>query len=440
MSNFDLVLKLFLQLVVILIACQLVAAAGRRLGQTKVVSEMVAGVLLGPTLLGLLAPQAQAWLFPTQMTVNAGELSTVIPHPSMSILYALSQLGLAIYMFLVGLEFNNELILKRMRSAGAVSAAGIVVPLSLGALAAWLLFSRADIFAPGISLGEAMLYLGASMAITSFPMLARILYERGISQTRMGTLTLAAGSLDDVVAWCLLAAVLASVKGSPLILALALGGGLLYVLGMIAIVRPWLRPFGGSVAAEGRLSSSTFIKILVLLMVCCWFTDVIGLYAVFGAFILGAVMPRGPLIAALRGQLELITVHLLLPVFFVYSGLNTRVGLINTAELLLIAAALILIAIVGKWAGCALAARAAGEGWRESITIGVLMNARGLMELIILNIGLQQGIITPTLFTMMVMMAVVTTLMASPLFEAIYGRHMRRTATVGSAAAGAALS
>jgi Kef-type K+ transport system membrane component KefB len=187
-----------------------------------------------------------------------------------------------------------------------------------------------------------------------------------------------------------------------------------------------LARLGRSVEAEGRLTSRAFINILLILMLCCWFTDFIGLYAVFGAFILGAVMPRGPLVAALRGHLELITVHLLLPLFFVYSGLNTRVGLINSAPLLLIAAGLITIAIVGKLAGCALAARAAGEEWREAITIGVLMNARGLMELIILNIGLQQGIITPVLFTMMVMMAIVTTLMASPLFELVYGRHLRR--------------
>ena len=414
MSNFDLVLKLLLQLATILCACRVVSFLGRRyLGQTDVVCEMIAGVFLGPSLFGILAPDLQQWLFPKMPLLL--ENGSKIPHPSMSILFAMSQVGLVIYMFLIGLEFNTDLIKNRLRSASLVSSMGILAPFVLGAIAAVFLYPNGGLFTPGIKPWTAALYLGASMSITAFPMLARMLYERGIAQTRMGTLALAAGSIDDAIAWCLLAIVLASVKSSANIAFLAIGGGLAYALVMVVVAKPKLKIFARWTQRDGEVTRQTLLFVLVALMLCAWFTDFIGIYAVFGAFILGTVMPRGTFAQQVHAQTEVLTTSLLLPIFFVFSGLNTQIGLVNTPQLWLITALIVVIAILGKGIACMLAARAAGENWRDSATIGSLMNARGLMELIILNIGLEQKVITPTLFTIMVIMAIVTTLMTSPL-------------------------
>jgi Kef-type K+ transport system membrane component KefB len=414
MSNFDLVLKLLLQLTVILATCRIVSMIGRRyFGQTDVVCEMIAGVMLGPSLFGLLLPDVQQWLFPKAPIVI--DAATKIPNPSMSILFAISQIGLVIYMFLIGLEFNTDLIKRRVKSAGLVSGAGIFAPFILGAIAALLLYGNGELFKPGITRPAAALYLGASMSITAFPMLARMLYERGIAKTRFGTLALAAGSIDDATAWCLLAIVLASIKGSASIAAFAIGGGFGYVLLMIFIGRPAFTFFARRTQQEKGVTMQTLTLVLIVLMVCAWFTDLVGIYAVFGAFILGTVMPRGEFADQVRHQTEFLTTSFLLPIFFVFSGLNTQIGLVNTPQLWAIAFLIILIAIAGKGLACMLAAKLAGESWRESATIGALMNARGLMELIILNIGLEEGVITPTLFTIMVVMAIITTLMASPL-------------------------
>lgn len=424
-------LHLFLQLTVILLVCRVVGRIGRFFGQTQVVSEMVAGVLLGPSLFGLLAPQMQQWLFPTIARVTVGGITTTMPHPSMSILYAISQIGLVLYMFLVGLEFDSNLIRGRVRSAGSISAAGIIVPFILGVALAYSLRGRGDLFAADVSPSMAALYFGAAMSITAFPMLARILYERGISRTRIGTITLAAGSLDDAIAWCLLAIVLASVKSAPMIALAAIVGGLGYGAFMLIGAKPMLRVFERKVAKEGGLSVESYTIVLLILMLCAWFTDKIGIYAVFGAFVCGVAMPRGQFAELVRDRTEMLTTSLLLPIFFVFSGLNTQIGLVlNSGS---VAGAVIIAAIIGKGAACALAARMHGETWRDAVTIGTLMNARGLMELIILNIGLEKGIIKPALFTIMVLMAIVTTLMASPIFQWVYGRHMARESEAAAA-------
>ena len=417
MSPHDLTVKLFLQLAVILAACRVCGWLGRRfLGQTQVVGEMVAGVLLGPSLFGLLVPETQAWLFPK--TLPAGG-----PHPSMLILYALSQIGLVLYMFLIGMEFNHRLMVGRVRHASLVSGAGIVVPMALAAVAALTLRGDADLFAPHVTPGAAALYLGAAMSITAFPVLARILQEKGIARTRLGTLALAAGSSNDAAAWCLLAVVLSYLEGSWTIAVLAIGGGALYVALMLLLGRPLLRVLDRGVDGRGRIAPGTLVAGLLVVMLGAFVTDVVGIYEVFGAFIAGIAMPRGRFADAAIEHLEPLTTTLLLPVFFVYSGLNTQIALLDSPAIWRVAILLITLSIVGKGVGCLLAARVSGEAWRESVAIGVLMNARGLMELIILNIGLQRGIITPTLFTIMVLMAVVTTLMASPLFELVYGRR-----------------
>ncbi|MEH2194021.1 MAG: cation:proton antiporter [Nostoc sp.] len=414
MSNFDLVIQLFLQLTVILATCRIVTILGRRyLGQTDVVCEMIAGVMLGPSLLGLIAPDFQQWLFPKLPIITAVGLK--IPNPSMSILYAISQIGLVIYMFLIGLEFNTKLLKHHIKSASLLSAAGIITPFILGAIASFWFYHNGDFFQPKVMPWSAALYLGASMTITAFPMLARILYERGLTQTRFGTLALGAASVDDAVAWCLLAIVLASVKNSLNIAILAIGGGICYVLFAIFLGQPLMRAFTRMTKRDVGVNRQTLTLMLIILMFCAWFTDITGIYAIFGAFVLGAITPRGEFSQQIRQYTEFLTTSFLLPIFFVFSGLNTQIALVNTPTLWGITLLIIAIAILGKGVACMLAAKLAGENWRESATIGALMNARGLMELIILNIGLEQGIITPTLFTIMVIMAVVTTLMASPL-------------------------
>ncbi|MBD2336568.1 cation:proton antiporter [Calothrix sp. FACHB-156] len=414
MSNFELVLKLLLQLTIILVTCRIVTIIGTRyLKQTDVVCEMIAGVMLGPSLLGLITPEIQQWLFPKAPILLA--TGAKIPNPSMSILFAISQIGLVIYMFLIGLEFNTDLIKQRLKSAALVSGAGIIAPFCLGAIAAFFLYSRGDLFKAGVTPWAAALYLGASMSITAFPMLARMLYERGIAKTTFGTLALAAGSIDDATAWCLLAIVLASLNANSSIAAFAIGGGIGYVLLTIFVGKPALTIFTRITHKDGGVKIQTLTLVLTILMFGAWFTDAIGIYAVFGAFILGTAMPRGEFAEQIRDRTEFLTTGFLLPIFFVFSGLNTQIGLVNTPTLWFITLIIVAIAILGKGIACMLAAKLAGETWRESATIGALMNARGLMELIILNIGLEQGVITPTLFTIMVIMAIVTTLMASPL-------------------------
>ncbi len=407
MTNFDLSVRFFLQLAFILAACRVVGWLGQRIGQPQVVGEMIAGVVMGPSLFGWLWPSVQGYLF---------------PKPSQTIIYAVAQLGLVLYMFLVGTEFQLDLIRQRWRSAASVSFAGIAAPFALGSLLALWLNKTPDYFTAGVSNSEAMLFLGAAMSITAFPMLARIIYERGLTGTSLGTVALAAGSMDDAAAWCILAIVLASFSGKASIAVLAIGGGILYAVITFGVARPLLRRLGTAVEREGKLSSGLLTLVLMLLMLCAWFTDAIGIYAVFGAFILGAALPRGLLTRELQQKLEPLTTSFLLPLFFVYSGLNTRLGLVNTPQLWAVALVILLAACLGKGVACWAAARWHGESNREALAIGTLMNARGLMELIILNIGLERGLITPSLFTMMVFMAIATTLAASPVFEYVYRR------------------
>ena len=408
MTNFEVSIRFFLQLAVILGACRFVGYATRYLGQTQVVGEMIAGVLLGPSLLGWLAPGWQAYLF---------------PKPTMTVLYCAAQVGLALYMFLVGLDFRIDLIRSRKRSAISVSLAGILTPMALGAAIAYLLRTDTTVFKPEVALWQNMLFLAAAMSITAFPMLARIIRESGMSGTSLGTLALAAGSSDDAAAWCILAVVLASFRSQPAIALLAIGGGLVYAVTMLTAGRRLLARFLDFVETRPRLTGLPLPATLALLMLAAWFTDAIGIYAVFGAFILGAAVPRGAFADQLQDKLEPLTVNLLLPLFFVYSGLNTKVNLLNTPRLWAIGLLLLVAAVVGKGVACYFAARWNGEPRREAATIGALMNARGLMELIILNIGRDFGVITDTLFSMMVIMAIVTTLMASPLFELLYGKQ-----------------
>lgn len=410
MSAPQLSVLFFLQLFVILAACRLVGAAARRAGQPLVVGEMVAGVLLGPSLFGLLAPGAQAALFPPE---------------SLKVLFVTAQVGIGLYMFFVGIEFDLELFRRQMRSAAAVSLAGMMVPFALGAaLAPWLL-GMPGLFGGQVRSHEAVLFLGAAIAITAFPMLARIIYERGLAGTQLGTLSLAAGAMGDAVAWCVLAVVLASFGGGPEVAVKAIGGGVVFTVLMLTVGRRWLAQLGAAAERERRLTPTMLSTCLMLLMLAAWATDAAGIHAVFGGFLLGVAMPRGLLTRELQRDLEPFTVVFLLPMFFTYSGLNTRLDMVNSLPLLGVALVVLAASCLGKFGACWAAARLTGSDNRLALAVGALMNARGMMELILLNIGLQKGIIQPPLFSMLVLMAVVTTLMASPVFELVYGRHAR---------------
>ena len=413
MNNLHLAVQFFLQLAVILLFCRLVGAVAARFGQPQVVAEMIAGVLLGPSLFGLLAPEAQAWLFPWDRTQTARD--------TQSYLFPASQLGLALYMFVVGMEFRVDIVAKRLKSSLAVSAAGMIAPFVLGAGLAWVFFHHTELFPKKTSLLEAMLFLGASMCITAFPMLARIIHFKKLSGTTMGTVALGAGALDDATAWCLLAVVLASFDDNWSHAWLNIGGGAGFVIVTLFLVKPLLARLHGWLVKDGALSEAGLVIGLAMMALGAWFTDLIGLHAVFGAFVMGAAMPRGAMARDLIGRIQPLTVALLLPLFFTYSGLNTKIALLNTGFLWLMCGAVLVAAVLGKGVACWLAARATGISNREALGIGVLMNARGLMELIIINIGLQRGIISEGLFATLVIMAVVTTLMASPIFERLVG-------------------
>jgi Kef-type K+ transport system membrane component KefB len=404
-TSFELSARFFIQVAVVLATCRLVGILARRVGQPQVIAEMLAGVLLGPSVLGLLLPDLQGRLFPRETL------------PALSIT---SQLGLSLYMFIVGLEFQGELLRTQLRRAASVSVAGIVVPFALGATLATVLVREAGYFTPGVGVGQAVLFLGAAMSITAFPMLARIIDEQRLTGTRLGTLVLAAGSIDDAAAWCLLAVVIATMGGSLTTAGITIAGCATYALVVLTVGRSALARLGRTAEREGRLGDAQFTAALILVMIAAAVTDAIGVHAVFGTFILGAAMPRGMVAHEMQRRIAPLTMGLLVPLFFAYSGLNTQIGLLNSGGLWVVAAVVMLIACAGKGAACALAARVNGEDWRHSLAIGTLMNARGMMELIILTIGLERGIITPTLFTMMVMMAITTTVAATPLFVRVY--------------------
>lgn len=326
-------------------------------------------------------------------------------------------------MFLIGLNFDVNLIKHRAGTAAAVSAAGILTPLALGALVAGPLLASGTFFEKGVTPVMAMMFLGASIATTAFPMLARIIFEQRLSGTPLGTLALACGAADDALSWCILATVLAIHRGNPTLAVVAIVGGIVYTSLVLTVGRRMLSRLGTISERQNTVSAPTLSAVLILLMACAWFTDTIGIYAIFGAFILGVAMPSGFFARHLTASLEPLVTTFLLPLFFVYSGLNTQIGLVNSPTLWAVTLGILVISIAGKGIACTLAARLNKVPLRESVALGSLMNARGLIELILLNIGLEAGIITPTLFTMLVLVAIITTLMATPIFELVYGRY-----------------
>jgi Kef-type K+ transport system membrane component KefB len=417
-SPTDFSIRFFLQLAIIIATCRIVGWLGQKLlAQPQVVGEMIAGVVLGPSLLGLFFPDLQAAIFPKE---------------TKSVLYAGAQFGVGLYMFLVGATLRLDHFQTKARSAVGVSIAGIATPFLMAFLITPFLLDIPGLFAEGISRFNATLFMGACIALTAFPMLARIINERGLANTSLGTLSLTAGAFDDAMSWCVLAIVLATFGAGAGVALLAIFSGLAYAAFLFFFGKRLLAPLGRAVERSGEMSNTVLGITLCLFCLSAFLMDAAGLHAVFGGFLLGACMPRGKFVEELRRKVEPFAVVVLLPMFFTYSGLNTRMDMVNSVELLAIALGILVVSILAKFGACWAAARLSGEDNRTALGIGALMISRGLMELIIINIGLQQGVIGPALFSMMVLMAIVTTMMAGPLFEAVYGKKARESGELGA--------
>ncbi|WP_334178897.1 cation:proton antiporter [Pseudoxanthomonas sp.] len=405
----------FLQAAVILSVCRLIGGLAKRIGQPQVVGEMIAGVTLGPSLLGWAFPGLQAALFPAQ---------------TLDTLYVFAQFGVGLYMFLVGTEFRSDHFRSCFRGAFSVSIAGIAVPFALAFLIAPWLVGIPGLFADSVRVADASLFLGAAIAITAFPMLARIIHERGLAGSKLGTLALTAGAVDDAAAWCILAVVLASFGGNWDRAWWAIGGGIAYAAFVLLVGRRLLRRLAAAAGPDAPLSGTMLAVLLILFCLSAWAMDAIGIHAVFGGFLLGASMPKGVLVEKFRAMLQPFVVVFFLPMFFTYSGVKTDLGMVLEPQLLFAAIAILVASFAGKGVACYVAARLAGESPRDAKAIGVLMNARGLMELILINIGLQAGVIKQGLFSILVLMAIATTLMATPLFNWIMRRENAKATAI----------
>jgi Kef-type K+ transport system membrane component KefB len=377
-----------------------------------VIGEIAAGICLGPTLFGRLAPDAFAATFTPE---------------SMPTLLAFSQLGLVLFMFLVGLELDPETMRERRQTVVMISHTGILVPFVLGTALALYLYPRLS--DASVTFTSFALFLGISMSITAFPVLARILADRGLAETRLGNMAIACAAVEDVTAWCILAALVVIARATavaPLLFNLLLLAA--YAFFMINIVRRLLRRW--SAHAEKRASSETVLAgVVVLIFASAAVTEMLGVHALFGAFLAGAILPRQrKVVEALIAHIRGLTSVVLLPLFFAVTGLRTNIDLVNTPELWMICGLILLVAVVGKIGGGMLSALGAGMSWRDAATIGVLMNTRGLMEMVVLNVGLEIGVLSRALFTMCVLMALVTTAMTTPLIDLLLRRERKQIA------------
>ena len=407
----NLLLLLFVQIGVIVGLSRLVGWLFVRINQPQVIGEMLAGIILGPSLLGWLAPGIQGRLFP----------AATLPY-----LGFLSQLGVVCFLFLVGLELNPKLLRDRGRAAVIISTMSIVAPFLLGAALALYLFPRLFQQGPLMSFRAVALFMGAAMSVTAFPVLARILTERNLHKTNVGAVAITCAAVNDVTAWCMLAFVItfARVQGMHRAIITAVLAAA-YVLLMFLVVRPLVRKLEALHERQGRLTQGVVAVMLLLALASACVTQWIGIHALFGAFLMGAIMPKGTrFVREASEKIEDYIVIMLLPIFFAYSGLQTRIGLLNTPALWADTALIILAACLGKFGGASLSARLCGMPWREASAIGILMNTRGLMELVILNIGRDLGVISEAVFAMMILMALVTTSLTQPILNLIYPARM----------------
>lgn len=395
---------LLAQIVTIIIVARFFGWMFRKIGQPSVIGEIIAGIVLGPSLVGMYFPEFSNALFPVASLGN---------------LQFLSQIGLILFMFVIGMELDLKVLKNKANEALVISHASIIIPFALGIGLSYFIYYR---FAPaGIEFLSFSLFMGIAMSITAFPVLARIVQERGIHKTRIGTIVITCAATDDITAWCILAAVIAIVKAGSFVSSLyIIGLAFVYVLMMIFVVKPFLKRIGDLYSTKNKLNKPVVAIFFLTLILSSYTTEIIGIHALFGAFMTGAIMPD---IAKFRAifinKVEDVSVILLLPLFFVFTGLRTQIGLINDPYLWKVTGFIILVAVVGKFFGSALAAKFVGQNWHDSLTIGALMNTRGLMELVVLNIGYDLGVLTSEVFTMMVIMALVTTFMTGPALDLI---------------------
>lgn len=395
---------LLLQIITIIIVARFFGWIFRKIGQPTVIGEIIAGIFLGPSVVGMYFPEYSGLLFPVESLGN---------------LQFLSQIGLILFMFVIGMELDLKVLKNKANDAVVISHASIVIPFSLGIGLSYFIYHK---FAPqGVEFLSFSLFMGIAMSITAFPVLARIVQERGIHKTKLGTIVITCAAADDITAWCILAAVIAIVKAgtfasSMYIILMAA----VYVVMMLFVVKPFLKKIGDLYATRENLSKPVVAIFLLTLIISSYMTEVIGIHALFGAFMTGAIMPDLTKIRKIIiEKVEDVALILLLPLFFVFTGLRTQIGLINDTYLWQVTGLIIGVAVVGKFFGSALAAKFVGQNWRDSLTIGALMNTRGLMELVVLNIGYDLGVLSTEVFTMMVIMALVTTFMTGPAIDLI---------------------
>ena len=410
---------LLVQVIVILVVARVVGMFLRKAGQPVVVGEMIAGILLGPSFLGMLSPETMTFLFPPQSLGSLG---------------LLSQIGIITFMFVVGMELNLKQIRRKAHAAVLVSHASIIVPFFFGTVFSLLIYRS---FAPGnVNFTAFALFMSVAMSITAFPVLARILEDRGLTRTSLGSTAIACAAVDDVTAWCILAAVISIAKASGLSgVAVTILLTFLFIALMLFVLKPRIARLPAIADFERQTQRGGLVAmVLAFVLASALFTEIIGIHALFGAFLAGVVMPSDSgLRKFLAERLEVITSCFLLPLFFAFTGLRTQIGLLNDWSSWVLCAVVIAVAIAGKLGGSALAARWAGMSWSESLSLGVLMNTRGLVELIVLNIGYDLGILSPRLFSMMVIMAITTTFMTGPLLSLVeFWRRKQLEASVPS--------
>jgi len=395
---------LLLQIISILIVSRIFGYLFAKIGQPTVIGEILAGIVLGPSLLGYFYPDAFHFLFAAKSLGN---------------LYILSQIGLILFMFTIGMELNINKLKDKISETYVISHASILIPYFFGMLMAYFVYE--EFAAKQTDFLSFALFIGISMSITAFPVLARIVQEKGLSKTHLGTIAIASAANDDVTAWCILAAVIAITKTGSFVSSLyTIGFAIVYVGAMLLLVRPFLKRIGDIYSNSEVLNKSIVAFLLLILILSSFVTQVIGIHALFGAFLAGVVMPQLPHFRKLIiDKIEDVSVTLLLPLFFVFTGLRTEIGLLNTPHLWIICGLFILVAVSGKFMGGAFTARILGETWKDSLSIGILMNTRGLMELIVLNIGYEMGILPPSIFVMLVIMALITTFMTTPALSVI---------------------
>lgn len=395
---------LLLQILTIIIAAKVFGFLCRKIGQPSVIGEIIAGIVLGPSFVGMYFPEFSAFLFPKASLGN---------------LQFLSQIGLVLFMFIVGMELDLNVLKKKAHEAVVISHASIIFPFALGIGLAYFIYRG---FAPAeVGFLPFSLFIGISMSITAFPVLARIVQERNLTKTKLGALAITCAAADDITAWCILAAVIAIVKAGSVVSAIytilmAVG----YVFLMLKLVQPFLKRMGDIYSNKEGLSKPVVGVFFIMLVASAYITEIIGIHALFGAFMAGVIMPSNTNFRSIFiEKIEDVSTLLLLPLFFVFTGLRTQIGLLNEPHLWQMCGVIILLAVIGKFLGSALAAKFTGQSWRESLIVGALMNTRGLMELVVLNIGYDLGVLTPEVFAMMVIMALVTTFMTGPALDLI---------------------